>query len=314
MQPQNQAHNQHQKLNLPNKSRFEILGKELYLWRDRALKEAIAKDIAVGEVDWLLRETTNIDTLSLRLNSFPDRISASLPLVKLAEYWQQRLELNLPVQYIVGAVYWRQFKLTVTPAVLIPRPETELIIDLALKAAIDANNGDTEHWLDLGTGSGAIALGLATSFPHATVHAVDCSQEALEVARTNARLWNLSERIEFYHGSWWQPLTALKGKVRGMVSNPPYIPTAEINNLQPEVVKHEPHLALDGGEDGLVAIRQLVETAPQYLVSGGIWLVEMMVGQAATVAWMLKQQGSYHKIEILPDLAGIERFALAYRR
>lgn len=99
-----------------------------------------------------------------------------------------------------------------------------------------------------------------------------------------------------------------------MVSNPPYIPTEQLDSLQPEVAKHEPHLALDGGEDGLAAIRHLVDVAPDYLVPGGIWLVEMMAGQAAIVARMLEERGSYHRIKILSDLAGIDRFALAYRR
>ena len=106
----------------------------------------------------------------------------------------------------------------------------------------------------------------------------------------------------------------LQGKVSGMVSNPPYIPSSEIALLQPEVVQHEPHLALDGGKDGLDDIRHLIEVAPNYLMPGGIWLIEMMVGQAKLVTQMLQQQGEYHKIKIFPDLAGIKRFAMAHRR
>ncbi len=98
-----------------------------------------------------------------------------------------------------------------------------------------------------------------------------------------------------------------------MVSNPPYIPTSLFSQLQPEVVKHEPHLALDGGIDGLEHIRYLIETAPDYLMSGGIWLIEMMTGQAEQVEAMLQKQGSYRNIKIFADLAGIDRFALAYR-
>ena len=134
------------------------------------------------------------------------------------------------------------------------------------------------------------------------------------MARENARNLGLVNRIEFHQGSWWTPLKAWQGQIRGMVSNPPYIPKAQLAQLQLEVVRHEPHLALDGGRDGLQAIRHLVEVAPNYLISGGIWLIEMMAGQASTVVEMLKAQGEYHQIEILTDLAGIERFALAYRR
>ena len=98
-----------------------------------------------------------------------------------------------------------------------------------------------------------------------------------------------------------------------MISNPPYIPSAMIAGLQPEVVHHEPHLALDGGEDGLVAVRHLIETAPDYLVAGGLWLVEIMAGQAPLVAELLENQGQYQSIQILKDLADIERFVVAYR-
>ena len=143
--------------------------------------------------------------------------------------------------------------------------------------------------------------------------AVDTSLEAVAIAQENATKDGLTERIQFDHGSWWTPLTHLKGKIQGMVSNPPYIPTEMIPELQPEVALHEPHLALDGGKDGLAAIRYLVESSPDYLVSGGLWLVEMMAGQAQSVSQLLENQGQYHNLKILKDLAGIERFALAYR-
>jgi Methylase of polypeptide chain release factors len=109
--------------------------------------------------------------------------------------------------------------------------------------------------VDLGTGSGAIAIGLASALTNATIHAVDCSSEALAVARQNADNLGFAKRVNFYQGSWWEPLAFLKGRVSGMVSNPPYIPSSTVLTLQPEVLKHEPHLALDGGLDGLDCIR-----------------------------------------------------------
>jgi release factor glutamine methyltransferase len=166
----------------------------------------------------------------------------------------------------------------------------------------------------LGTGSGAIAIGLADVFTPAIIHAVDYSHEALVVAMANARNLGFGERIRFYQGSWWQPLESLKGQFSGMVSNPPYIPTNIIPTLQLEVVNHEPHLALDGGADGLDCIRHLIEVSPTYLRPGGVWLIEMMAGQADPVQEMLQNQGSYCNIQIHKDLAGIERFALAYKK
>jgi release factor glutamine methyltransferase len=293
-----------------------VSGKELYLWRKQALASAIANNIAISEVDWLLQAITDLSSLSLRLESFQNQkqILISKSLLQLSELWQKRIQERKPVQYLVETVFWRHFQLKVTPAVLIPRPETELIIDIASQAAQVNTIANGEHWVDLGTGSGAIAFGLTTSFPQAKIHAVDYSQEALLVAQENAANLGLEPRICFYQGSWWNPLHFLQGKVRGMVSNPPYIPTHQVSQLQPEVANHEPHLALDGGQDGLDDIRHLVQVAPDYLVSGGIWLIEMMVGQSDAVVKMLEQHGEYYDLEIFSDLAGIERFVLAYRR
>lgn len=289
-----------------------LSGKELYYWYRQTIKAAIANNISPDEVDWLIQTVTDLDRLSLRLGTFKDRqISGSKSLSELARLWQQRLQERLPVQYLVETVFWRRFKLKVTPAVLVPRPETELIVDLAQENNL-IFSGDC-NWVDLGTGSGAIAFGLADVFPQATIHAVDLSPDALEIARENAVNLNLEPRINFYQGSWWSPLKFLEGKVAGVVSNPPYIPTALINYLDPEVVNHEPHLALDGGDDGLRDIRYLVETSPQYLTSGGILLMEIMAGQAQEVIKLL-QRSDYYGVKSCYDLNDIERFVIAYRR
>jgi len=293
-------------------------GLALWQWRQNARLAAKDAGIPAAEVDWLLLQVAGLDSLTLRLESFKGRSQIELqqPLDVLSQLWQRRLYERLPVQYLAEATPWRHFSLKVSPAVLIPRPETEYLIDLAQAAA---NNSQTPqltagHWADLGTGSGAIALGLADTFPTATIHAVDYSSAALAIAQQNAQQLGFSQKIHFYQGSWWEPLDALKGQFSGMVSNPPYIPSSEIPQLQPEVKNHEPILALDGGIDGLDCIRQLIQTSANYLCPGGVWLIEMMAGQAETVAELLDQQGSYYKIQIFSDLAGIDRFALAYRR
>jgi release factor glutamine methyltransferase len=289
-----------------------ISGQDLYLWYQQAKQTAIANQLDPREVDWLVQTITDLDSLSWRLGTWQNQpqIVSQKSLSELHQLWQQRLQERLPVQYLVETVFWRRFQLKVTPAVLIPRPETELIIDLALTHNL-ITDGD-QQWVDLGTGSGAIALGLADVFPTATIHAVDLSEEALKIAQENAVRLNLNN-IHFYQGNWWSPLSSLQGKVTGMVSNPPYIPSSQIPQLQPEVARHEPRLALDGGDDGLADIRHLIETAPQYLVSGGMWLIELMAGQADTVVELLKQQGEYYDLNIFPDLAEIDRFVLAYR-
>jgi release factor glutamine methyltransferase len=289
-----------------------IAGENLYSWYQQAKKTAIANRVDPDEVDWLVQTITDLDSLSLRLGTWQNQaqIKSNKSLSELTKLWQQRLQERLPVQYLVETVFWRRFQLKVTPAVLIPRPETELIIDIALENSLIS--GSDQHWVDLGTGSGAIALGLADVFPEATIHAVDLSAEALKIAQENANNLNFNH-IQFYQGSWWSPLGSLQGQITGMISNPPYIPSSQIAQLEPEVAKHEPRLALDGGDDGLNDIRYLIKTAPKYLVSGGIWLIELMVGQADIVVALLKQQGEYKDLKVFHDLAGIERFVLAYR-
>ncbi len=291
-----------------------VLGIELWHWRQQAQAQAIEAGISVTEVDWLLQEFSPLGRLTLRLDTFKTKASIPLKrsLLDLTTLWQQRLHQKVPVQYLAGSTPWRQFSLQVSPAVLIPRPETELLIDLTISAIqqnVALQQGD---WADLGTGSGAIAIGLADALPLATLHAVDQSEAALVMAKQNAEQLGLDERIQFYAGSWFEPLAHFKGSLRGMVSNPPYIPTDLIVTLQPEVAQHEPHAALDGGFDGLDCIRHLVTAAPDYLIPGGIWLIEMMAGQAEAVSNLLEAQGSYREIQIHPDLAGIDRFALAY--
>ncbi|MFM7407571.1 MAG: peptide chain release factor N(5)-glutamine methyltransferase [Cuspidothrix sp.] len=291
-----------------------VSGLELWQWRTAAIQAAMAADISPKEIDWLLETIANLDRLNLRLETFKtwDQISMSLSFPELEKLWQRRLNDRLPIQYIAGITSWRRFQLTVSQAVLIPRPETEILIDLVVTAANDEMKAG--HWADLGTGSGAIALGLAEALTNATIHAVDISPAALKVAKTNTENLGFTEKIQFYQGSWWQPLESLQGQFSGMVSNPPYIPSDTVLTLQPEVVKHEPHLALDGGVDGLDYIRHLITLSPDYLRPGGVWLIEMMAGQAEIVRELLENNGNYRDISIHGDLAGIERFALAYRQ
>ncbi len=307
-----------------------VSGEDLWQWRQSARQSTLTdfpsahhENVQIvneylHELDWLLTAVAAIDHLALKLETYRDcpaiAIERSLP--NLSILWQRRLIEQMPVQYLLGRTDWRDFTLTVAPGVLIPRPETELLIDLALAAFPQADpeaDHEPAHWADLGTGSGAIALALAKSFPHASLHAVDTSATALNIAKQNATQLGLTEQVQFYQGDWLDPLIHLKGSLKGIISNPPYIPSAIVPTLQPEVARHEPHLALDGGADGLDALRIIVLQAPDFLKSGGVLLLEMMMGQAEAVCMLLKQSGCYSNIQIHPDLAGIQRFAQAYR-
>lgn len=301
-------------------------GLALWDWYQRTKQRTLTAGIPVSELDWLMQTLLKLDRLMLRLGSLKDVASVSLPLslAELDELWDRRLQEHVPVQYLAGQVSWRRLMLQVSPAVLIPRPETEGLIDWVLELRATApwasSLGQGEHWADLGTGSGAIALGLALELPQAQIHAVDVSEAALAIAQGNALLLAQNpiqsiqsiRPVHFYQGSWFEPLHHLKGQLHGVVSNPPYIPSFLIPTLQAEVANHEPHLALDGGTDGLECIRHLVEMAPTYLHAGGIWATEMMAGQGEAVAELLRQQGCYGGIQIHCDLAGFDRFAVAY--
>jgi release factor glutamine methyltransferase len=295
-----------------------VSSQQLKHWRSEAIARALMAGIDPHEVDWLLQRVTNLTRLELRLESYLTRetIESQKSLAELKKLWEERINTHLPLQYLLGVADWRDFQLEVTPGVLIPRPETEIIIDIVLEIMQSNSNLDLASgiWVDLGTGSGAIALGLAQILPQGQIYGIDFSEIALNVAKTNAKNLNLEQRITFKQGNWLSPLEHLKGKISAIITNPPYIPSSLIPQLQPEVRLHEPHLALDGGENGLNCIEYLIDTGAIYLHSGGIWLSEIMVGQSESVRQLLVNQGQYENIQIFTDLAQIDRFVLAYKK
>ncbi|MCP3176545.1 MAG: peptide chain release factor N(5)-glutamine methyltransferase [Desulfuromonadales bacterium] len=243
----------------------------------------------------LLAATLGLDRVGLYLNY--DRPMEPAELEGFREFVKRRARRE-PLQYILGTTEFWSLPFKVTPAVLIPRPDTEILVEEALKRADDAPS-----ILDVGTGSGAIAVALAHELPAAQVVAVDCSPEALAVARGNATLNGVDGRISFQEGD----LFALESAEYDLVlSNPPYIPVADIPTLMPEVRDHEPRGALVGGEDGLEAYRALARQAPTLLRAQGWLLVEVGIGQAEAVAELLETAGLGH-IAVRADYAGIPR-------
>jgi release factor glutamine methyltransferase len=206
-----------------------------------------------------------------------------------------------PVAYLVGKKEFRSLELEVDPRVLVPRPDTEAVVELALACV-----GETPRIVDVGTGSGAIALALKKERPQATVLAIDRSPEAAEVARKNAQRLNLA--IDVVVGDLLQPV---EGMFDLVISNPPYIPSAEISSLPPEV-RREPVLALDGGQDGLDVVRRLVKEAGSRLNPGGVLALEVGAGQAPQVAALMKD-GGLRDIRVEKDLGGIERAVAGFR-
>lgn len=212
---------------------------------------------------------------------------------------------DIPFQYIVGDQPFRYLNLKITPEVFIPRPETELLVDQAIELVKDLTGQITI--VDMGTGSGALALSLAREIPQGCIYALDISPEALKVARENAFLYHLESRVTFIQSNLFENLDPeLKGKIDMIVSNPPYIPSFSLSSLSREVQK-EPHIALDGGSDGLKFYREIIALAPQYLKSGGCIIFEVGMGQAQAVVEMMEKLGNFMEIEVFKDYAGIER-------
>lgn len=218
--------------------------------------------------------------------------------------WVARRTAGEPVAYLLGSreFYGRDF--AVSPAVLIPRHETELLMELALAKLSTLAKDASPSLLDLGTGSGCIAITLALEAPYAQVTAVDASPQALVVAQQNAA--TLDARVEFREGSWFEPLSGSRFDL--IVSNPPYIKANDPHLAQGDV-RFEPPSALASGPDGLADIRAIIATAPSYLKSGGWLLFEHGYDQAEAMVAVM-EQGGFSAIEQHRDLAGIVRVTL----
>ena len=221
-------------------------------------------------------------------------------------YLERRLARE-PVSHILGRKGFWTIELKVTPDVLTPRPDTETIVGAVLKTLKEDGVADI---LDLGSGSGAILLAILAERPLAHGVGVDISPEALEVARENAALLKLDDRASFLHASWTEGQPDAAFDI--VVSNPPYIPTADIAGLEPEVAEREPHLALDGGPDGLDAYRALAPEILRVLKPGGLFALEIGHDQGKSVESLMNQAGA-EAVQVLSDLGGRDRAVFGRR-
>jgi release factor glutamine methyltransferase len=215
-----------------------------------------------------------------------------------------------PLQHIIGKQEFWGLDFIVTPDVLIPRPETELVVESAIKAG---RNLTAPVIIDLCTGTGCIAISLATELPAARFFAVDISEQALAIARENARRHGVSERVRFLEGDLFGPLEELdiRGRVDMIVSNPPYVRSGELNTLQAEVRDYEPGTALFAGPEGTEIHQRIISAAPEYLRRHGTLIMEMGIGQATNLVNLIRESGLYDTPEVLKDLAGIDRVIVA---
>ena len=285
-------------------------GTDLLVWR----RELIRRGGRAVDLDWLLSMAADCSWGDLqKLRICPDvEIELSTPLHDLTDLWTRHRDQHIPLQHLVGLCPWRDFELEVSSDALIPRQETELLIDFALQCLPEDACHLAGIWADLGTGSGALAVALARVLPHWQGHAVDSSGNALALAERNLMALAGNSGWQLHRGSWWQPLKPWWGQFGLVLSNPPYIPTAVMDELEPVVKDHEPHLALCGGGDGLDCCREIIRDAGKALAPGGWILLEHHHDQSAMVLELLIDAG-FELPEARYDLQGIPRFALAQR-
>ena len=217
-----------------------------------------------------------------------------------------------PNQHITGTQEFWSLPLRVNPNVLISRPETEILVQAALEFAASAHTSISI--MDLGTGSGAIAIALAREIPGARIVATDLSMVALRLARDNARLNKVAGQISFVRSEMFAAISPHSLEFNLVVTNPPYVSRKEFSELPREIRDHEPLLALDGGVDGLTAIKHIILVTPTILSHAGALIMEMGAGQAESVSTLVRDSQQYEYHRIIKDYSGIDRVLLAIKQ
>ena len=284
---------------------LSISVKEFLFWKKKQLsKGGDHQSFAV-----LLDCVGGLDTSDINLLS--TNVEGNLYLKKSLEYlgsiWDYHLTNSTPIQHLCGITFWRDLKLTVTDKVLIPRPETELIVDIVLK--IFGKKPQKVFFAELGTGSGAISIALSILYPLWEGIATDIDQDALEIATKNYIDSSKNLNLRFCCGNWWNPLENFKGKFDLAISNPPYIPHNIYKKLPKEVKNYEPKIALLGGKDGLEHIREIIKKAPLFLREKGWLILENHFDQGEKVKQLLIKN-RFTLVEIVNDFSGIGRFTI----
>ena len=284
---------------------YETSTKDLFLWiRDN---KNSGKDI--DELYLLLDLVGGIsknDLLQLKINS-KYKVFLNVDFNSLKKKWIEHLRFSKPIQYISGSSYWRNFKFELNTNVLIPRVETEKIVEIA--SNITSSEDEKIIFADLGTGSGSIAIALVEENKNWKGLATDIDMNALHIAQINHKKISSESNINFYCGNWWEPLRDYAGRINLAISNPPYIPRNVYERLPSSVIDFEPRKALYGGEDGLSHIKQIISNAPKFLVRGGWLILENHFDQSKKIKNLLKEYG-FDSLKTINDTFGIGRFTI----
>jgi release factor glutamine methyltransferase len=289
---------------MPAETVLSLIKKSTAFFEEKGIDEA------KRSAEYLLAHAMGQKRLQLYLRF--DQPVAEDELARFRELVRRRLK-NEPVQYLVGTTEFYGLEFAVSPAVLIPRPETEHLVEAVIDRVRDERLPRTARILDIGTGSGIIAVTLAAQLADARITATDISDAALDVARGNAGRNKVDDRVSLLSHDILSPqLNGVGGPFDAVVSNPPYIGKDDIATLQPEVRAYEPMEALTDGGDGLAFYRRIAALLPQLLVPGGLLAVEIGFGQALDVRAIFEAAG-LRDVEIIKDYSGIERVLLGSR-
>jgi release factor glutamine methyltransferase len=282
------------------------------LRRARETLEKAGVDNPGRDAELIISHCLGIDRVTLYKDNpeIPEDINSGM------DEFARRRSKREPLQYILGYVEFSGLKIKVGPGILIPRPETELLAEEAVKKISTINSQRSKlRVLDLCTGSGCLALAVAKRFPDAEIYATDSSESAIRCAGENAAI-NAVRNVIFLRGSLFDPIKNLfragSFSFDFIISNPPYIKRGDIGKLQPEIREWEPAEALDGGEDGLDYYRMIISEAGSYLKEYGLLMFEVGMDQAETVKRMARDYG-FSVISLIKDYAGIERILIAGR-
>ena len=284
-----------------------ISAKNFLLWEKKQLLKGGDKQSLALLLEFI-GGITNNDINLLRVNS--DRnLYLKKNLYFLESLWDEHIFNNVPIQYLSGFTFWRDLKLKVSEKVLIPRPETEQIIDIVFEIFEVNHNPQPLVYAELGTGSGAISIAIALANPLWKGIATDIDKNAIDIAYKNFRNYSNQSNLQFSCGHWWNPLENLKGKLDFVISNPPYIPKNIYKKLPIEVKNFEPKIALLGGEDGLEHIREIINYSPLYLKEKGWLIIENHFDQGDRVKQLFFENG-FIAVKVLKDFSGIGRFTI----
>ena len=284
---------------------FLISAEKFSLWKKKQISKG-GDNHSLNLLIDSLGGLSNIELNLLKINS-EKNLNLKVNLDLIESFWDKHLNTSIPIQYLSGISFWRNLKLEVSNRVLIPRPETELIIDII--SGIFKNKEEKITFVDLGTGSGAISIALALENPNWNGIATDIDKNAIEIASRNFANNSNQSNLKFYCGNWWDPLFNFKGEIDLAIANPPYIPQDTYEGLPIEVKNFEPKNALLGGEEGLDHINEIVKYAHLYLKDNGWLLIENHFDQGDRVK-QLFFENRFTSVKVLKDFSGIGRFTI----